>query len=286
MFFDIALSHGLSIDMIVGNHCTYHKNTNEINSPELLLSDYKNIRVFEKPTTIEIDSVKICMMPWICSDNYQESTWELSHTEAKLCMGHFEIAGFSMYRGMTSEDGLERKTFSKFDRTFSGHYHHKSDSNNIYYLGNPYPLTWSDFDDPRGFHIFDLHTYDLEFIQNPNEMFHKIHYDDVNDSKEHITSINMTKYTSTYVKVIVVNKSNPSLFDDFLSRLYESSPIDVSIIEEMIELTDVFDEDSLTIDDTISTIDKYVDSVYNDGIDNNKLKTMMREIYVEALSLE
>ena len=32
---------------------------------------------------------------------------------------------------------------------------------------------------PRGFHIlFDTETRELEFIQNPYEMFHKIYYDD------------------------------------------------------------------------------------------------------------
>ena len=32
-----------NVHMILGNHCTYYKNTNKINSPELLLEKYANL---------------------------------------------------------------------------------------------------------------------------------------------------------------------------------------------------------------------------------------------------
>ena len=40
------------VHMILGNHCTYYKNTNKINSPELLLEKYRNIRVYSEPKEI------------------------------------------------------------------------------------------------------------------------------------------------------------------------------------------------------------------------------------------
>ena len=69
---------------------------------------------------------------------------------------------------------------------FSGHFHHKSDNGNVYYLPNPYQITWSDYKDPRGFHIFDTETRELEFILNPYEIFHKIYYDDEKTTLEEI----------------------------------------------------------------------------------------------------
>ena len=87
----------------------------------------------------------------------------------EVVFGHFEIAGFTMHRGMTSEEGLSRDLFRKFEFTFSGHYHHKSDANDIYYLGNPYQLTWQDYGDPRGFHLFDIDSKELTFIQNQTQ---------------------------------------------------------------------------------------------------------------------
>ena len=64
---------------------------------------------------------------------------------------------------------------------FSGHFHHKSDDGQIYYLGPPYQIYWNDFDDPKGFHIFDTDTRELERIVNPYTLFSKIFYDDIQE---------------------------------------------------------------------------------------------------------
>jgi DNA repair exonuclease SbcCD nuclease subunit len=105
MFFDKLAERNIRVHMLAGNHDTYYKNTNDVNSPDLLLVEYGNIDVISKPETIIIDGTRICMMPWICPDNYQESMDVITNTTAEICMGHFEIAGFSMYRGMESHDG-------------------------------------------------------------------------------------------------------------------------------------------------------------------------------------
>ena len=145
MFFDPLFNRGIQIHMLAGNHDTYFKNTNEVNSVDLLLSEYAiSLNVIDGPTEIYVGPHKICMMPWICADNYEDSMTMLKDTDADICMGHFEIAGFAMYRGMPSEGGLDRGIFRKFSHTFSGHYHHKSNNDDIYYLGNPYELTWQE----------------------------------------------------------------------------------------------------------------------------------------------
>ena len=138
------------------------------------------------------------MMPWICAENYDESMLELKNNSAALCMGHFEIAGFTMHRGMTSDGGLSREIFRKFDMVFSGHFHHRSTSDNISYLGNPYELTWQDYNDTRGFHLFDLSTRTLEFIPNPNVMFHRIVYDDKVESITEITNKDLYQEKDLY----------------------------------------------------------------------------------------
>ena len=144
----------------------------------MLLREYSNIQVIDKPTDIEVDGMQIAMMPWICPENYVESIEHIKTTPAVVCMGHFEIAGFAMYRGMESHDGLSKETFDKFDMVFSGHYHHKSDDGHIYYVGNPYELTWQDYNDPRGFHLFDLGSRELSFVRNPYSMFARVEYND------------------------------------------------------------------------------------------------------------
>jgi hypothetical protein len=227
------------------------------------------------------------MVPWICADNYNESIEAIKETEASICMGHFEIAGFAMHRGMPSLEGLNREIFKKFDSVFSGHYHHRSAQDNIRYLGNPYELTWQDYNDTRGFHLFDLDTLDLEFVENPNVMFHRIIYDDKEQTITEITNKDLTKYTNTYVKVVVLNKTNPYLFDKLMSNLYGVNPIDITIAEDFTDLTEGMEDDMIDqAEDTITIINKFVDGISEQHIDNEKLKTVMRELYVEALNTE
>jgi len=286
MFFDPLFNMGIRVHMLAGNHDTYFKNTNEVNSSDLLLGEYGiTLNVIDHPAEIYVGPHKICMMPWICAENYEDSLQILKDTDAKFCMGHFEIAGFAMYRGMPSEGGLDRGIFRKFSHTFSGHYHHKSSSDDIYYLGNPYELTWQDYNDSRGFHLFDLDTHQLEFIENPNKMFHRIIYDDKEQSIKEIDGKDLKPYTNTYVKVVVINKNNPYLFDKFMNNLYNVNPADITIAEDFTELEDgdeVIDE----AEDTLTILNKYVDGITEESIDNDRLKTLLKELYVEALNTE
>ena len=179
-------------------------------------------------------------------------------------------------------------TFDKFDLVFSGHYHHKSSNGNIHYLGNPYELTWSDYNDPRGFHLFDTTNRELEFIKNPYTIFNKITYDDVEETVTELSNKDFSQYTNTYIKVIVVNKTNPYVFDLFLSNLYKANPIDVSIIDANIEsMSSELSEDIVSeAEDTLTILNKYIDGLTTDDVDPEKLKTIVKELYVEALNLE
>ena len=290
MFFDKLAMMNIKVHMLAGNHDTYYKNTNDVNSVDLLLKEYNNINVIDHPANIYLgdkNQFKICMMPWICPENYEDSMETLKDTDAPYCMGHFEIEGFAMYRGHHSEEGLSRDLFNKFTNTFSGHYHHKSASGDIHYLGNPYELTWQDYNDDRGFHTFDLGTQELTFIKNPYVMFHRIVYDDKTETITEINNKDLSIYTNTYVKVVVVNKTNPYLFDKFMNNLYAVNPIDITIAEDFTDLTEGVDDDMIDqAEDTLTVLNKFVDSIQEDNIDSNKLKNIMRELYIEALNTD
>lgn len=284
MFFDKLAEKNIEVFMLVGNHDTYYKNTNEVNSPGLVL-DYKNINIIHDPTVVTVDETKILMMPWICPENHEQSLEMLKTAQAEICMGHFEIEGFAMYRGMKSEEGLNRELFKRFDFTFSGHYHHKSSMDGIFYLGNPYELTWQDYGDSRGFHLFNISTRELEFIKNPNRIFHRITYDDKDTDIKTLSSMDLTPYKNTYVKVVVLNKSNPYVFDMFMNRLFEAGTLDISVAEDFTDLEDVSDEDIDQAEDTVTILNKYVDNLTTD-LNKDKLKEIMKQLYVEALNEE
>jgi DNA repair exonuclease SbcCD nuclease subunit len=222
------------------------------------------------------------MMPWICPENYQESIDEMKNTKAEICMGHFEIAGFAMHRGMESHDGLSKEIFDKFDMVFSGHYHHRSDDGHIYYLGNPYELTWQDFKDTRGFHLFDLERRELEFIPNPNTMFERVEYDDKDCEPIDLDLIDLS---GKYVKLVVVNKTDYYKFDKFIQKLYNKGCYEIKIIEDFSEFEEGQIDEEINLEDTVSVLSNYVDSIETD-VDKEQIKTFMRTLYTEAVNQE
>lgn len=285
MFFDELQSRNIDVYMLIGNHDTYFKNTNDVNSVKLLLKEYSNILYIERPTTLDVEGHKICMMPWICADNEEDSLRELKDTDATICMGHFEIAGFAMYKGEVCHEGLPKEFFRGFDFTFSGHYHHKSESNGIYYLGNPYELTWQDYEDSRGFHLFDFDKRELKFIKNENTIFKKYFYNDKNATNNFISEVPFNEFKNKYLKVVVVNKSDQFLFDQFMMKLYESNCLDISIVEDFTEIEEQEEESVDEAEDTVTILDKYVSNL-NTDLNKDKIKGILKSIYVEALNEE
>jgi DNA repair exonuclease SbcCD nuclease subunit len=285
-FFDVLEKENIKMDVIVGNHDVTYKNTNEINAMHELFDRYDNINVFIDPVERTYDSLPIALVPWINSSNYENSLQFLRDTKSEIVFGHFEISGFEMDRGNVCHGGLDKKIFDRFDMVLSGHFHHKSSDGTIHYLGNQYEITWTDYNDPRGFHIFDTETRELTFVSNPCRMFYKISYDDESQSFEYWKAYDFSVHKDTYVKVVVVNKTNAYLFDYVLEQLNKAGVSDVAVVEDFSDTT--IDDDQELVDqaeDTMTILSKYIDGLTLD-VDSDKLKNLMRELYVESLNVE
>ena len=285
MFFDPLKENNIKTHMIVGNHDTVYKNTNELNSIYLLLQEYDNIIEYENPTEIQIDGLDILLLPWINLGNQQETFDLMKLTKAQVVMSHLELKGFEFMRGHIMHDGMDHKIFEKFDLVYSGHYHHKSTEGNITYLGCPYEMTWQDYQDEKGFHIFDTETRELTRVVNPFNMFHKLWYDDQEMDFETIANTDFEQYKDSFVKVIIKNKTNPYLFDSYIERLEKHDLVNLQIVEDHLNLDLEDTEDIINeAEDTVTILDKYVDGLEINA-DKDKVKTVMRELYNEALTI-
>lgn len=285
-YFDVLKANNIQVDVIVGNHDTYFKNTNEVNSPELLLGDYDNIAVYDEPGEYNYDGLNIAFLPWVCSGNYEQSMQFIENTKAQILFGHLEIQGFEMYRGTFNDHGFDTSVFDKFDMVCTGHFHHRSSRGNIFYLGNPYELTWADFNDPRGFHIFDTDTRELTFIQNPYRMFNKIHYTDANKTVEQVLEDDMEMYRDTFVKVIVHEKNNPYWFDMFIDKLEKTGIADLQVVEDHLNLNLEDDDDIIDEAEDTLTILKKVVSGLDTPVSKKELDSFLTSLYTEALHAE
>jgi predicted phosphodiesterase len=252
----------------------------------MLLNDYDNITVIDEPIKMVFDGIDVDVVPWICSDNEEKVIQFIKDSKSQICFGHFEIAGFEMDRGNVCHEGLDKDALKRYDVVLSGHFHHKSTDGQITYVGTPGEMTWADYNDPRGFHIFDTDTRELEFILNPNKIFHKINYDDSVTDFEYWKKYDYSQFKDAYVKVVVLNKQNPYLFDNVIDNLYKSSVGNLAIVEDFTETIIENDQDLLDqAEDTITILNKHIDNLTL-TVNNDKLKVLMKELYVEALNTE
>lgn len=275
------------VHIIVGNHNSFFKTTNKINSLETLIKSnpkhYPNIHVYSNPSIVNIENHDVLMLPWICSDNYDLSIDYIENSNVDYIFSHLELSGFEMHKGSLVSHGLSPGLFKKYRAVYTGHYHHKSFRDNIHYVGAPLEYIWSDFDDPKGFHILDLDTNELEFIPTNIKMFHKIVYDDSTKyNKQYMKNMDLSEFSRKYLKVIVLKKYHNHLFDDFIDRLVEQNPYDIKLVENhsSLELLDV--ETIEGAQDTLTILENSV-NVLEENINKENLTTLFKELYNEAL---
>ena len=279
VYFNRLQAMGITVHTIVGNHTAYYKDTNEINTVDLLLKEYDNVVVYSEPTEINIDGLDILLLPWINEENHKQTMEMIDKSVSKVVMGHLELNGFVATRGHRMEHGMDIDVFDKFDIVYSGHFHTRSTNGKISYLGNPYEMFWNDVNDPRGFHLFDTKTIKHTPVNNPYRLFYNIYYEDTNyklfDSRE---------FKNKIVKVIVKRKTDQKQFEKFIDKLYNSGIQDLKIIENY-----VFQEsESFEVEETENTIgilNRYIDESEFEG-DKTLIKGILQKIYTEACEVD
>ena len=283
--FDWMLDNEIEMDIIVGNHDIYFKNTNAVNSPILLLKEYSNINAFVTATEVQIGSTTVLYTPWINDSNKKQTMELVKKTKATVAMGHFEFSGFEMDKGHKHEGGTNSKEFKKFDTVISGHFHHKSDDGHVFYLGIPYQITWVDYGSQKGFHTWDSDTLELEFVPNNEEIFVKIIYND-DGTEDYWRGFDVSNITGKYTRIVVASKKDLYGFDRFMTKVYAAEPAELKIIENTsgFDAENVHEED-LKVEDTSVMLSQYVDAVDTD-LDKDRLKKFIQQLYVEASNIE
>jgi predicted phosphodiesterase len=266
------------VHMITGNHDCYFKNSNKVNSPELLLSEYTNIKTYSEPTEIKVDNLNILLLPWINSENQEKSLQLIKKTKSKIAMGHLEMQGFRVNKNLVMEHGLEADIFSNFTKVFSGHYHTRSNNGTVFYLGNPYEIYWNDVNDTRGFTIFDTETLEHFPVDNPYRMFYNIYYEDT----PHQT-FDTRDYENKILRVIVRKKSNQKQFEKFVDKLYTANVAELKIVENF-QIQESEEFEAFESEDTFSILQRYVEES-ECVLDKTTITNILGEVYKEALEM-
>ena len=279
VYFDKLQDMGITLHSIVGNHTAYYKDTNEVNTIDLLLSEYDNISVYSNTTEINIDGLDILLIPWINQENEKETYNLIKKTKCSVAMGHLELNGFTATPGHMMEHGASLEPYQNFEKVYSGHYHTRSDNGKIYYLGNPYELFWNDVNQIRGFHIFDTSTKEHTPVNNPYKLFDILYYNDHNyklfDARELKNKI---------VKVVVKQKTNQKQFEKFIDKLYSAGIQDLKIVENFV-LQESSDFEVEETENTIRILNRYIDESEFEG-DKTIIKGIFQDLYRQACEVE
>jgi DNA repair exonuclease SbcCD nuclease subunit len=284
MFLSELRARQITMDIICGNHDTYYKNTNDLNSLKELLGHYMDeVNIIHEPTEIQYGEVTFGLVPWIAPDNEEQSLEFLRTTKATHIGGHFELNGFEVMKGVEMTHGMETGIFDRFDAVYSGHYHTKSSKNNIHYLGTQLEFFWNDAHDPKQFHVFDTETKQITAVRNPHTLFKRIYYD---DSQTDYLQYDLSDVEGKFIKIVVMNKSDLFTFDRFIDKIQSCKIHELKIAENFNEFVgeNVEDEEVL-LEDTNSLLNSYVDAVDTD-LDKDRIKTQMLTLMQEAQTLE
>ena len=277
-YYDRLKDMGCTVHTIVGNHTAYYKNSNKVNAVDLLLREYDNVTIYSEATEIKLGDLNVIMIPWINSDNEKKTLSMIEKSKSPVCMGHLELKGFRIHRGYVMEIGTDVNVFDKFDKVYSGHYHTRSDNGKVYYLGNPYEMFWNDYNDTRGFHIFDTETLEHTPIDNPYTMFKSIDYDDTP-----YQTFDSRDFEDKIVKVIVRKKSSMKDFEKFIDKLYSSNIAELKVVENFqIQGNEEFE--AFESEDTLSILNRYIEEAEVE-LDKSVVQKMMQEVYQEACEM-
>ena len=286
MFLEKIHEMGISMDIIIGNHDTYYKSTNDLNSLKELLGYFtSNINIVTEPRVLDYDGLRIGLVPWINSENYTESIRFIKTCDAPWLAGHLELAGFDLMPGMKATDGMSPDLFSRFETVLSGHYHTRSEQGNIKYLGSQMEFTWADAGDPKYFHVIDTETRTVEQVRCPIRVFEKIYYDD--RKMNYFEDYDVSDLENKFVKVVVIHKSDPFTFDRFIDRIQQIDHHDLKIAENFDEFLgeNVDVDEQISVEDTTELLDSYIENTETD-LEKDRLKELMRSVYVEAVNQE
>jgi len=272
------------MDIIPGNHDVFYKNTNDPNSLKEVLGHFMNeINIIMEPSVLEYGNTKFAMLPWINNGNYKKSLEFVKKCKADILCGHLELEGFDLMRGVTNKHGMDPNIFSKFEMVLTGHFHTRSQKDNIHYLGSQMEFFWSDAHDPKYFHVFDTETRELTPVRNPYTLHQKIVY---NDAKTDYSDFDTSRFVGQFVKLIVEEKKDPFMFDRVIEKIQAESILELKIAETFSEfLGENVDDQEISVEDTGELLDSYIDAVETE-LDKDRIKKDMRHLLTQAQALD
>ena len=149
---------GLPVFFIVGNHDLYNRHNRDIHSLHHI-DELENIIIIDEPVIYEDVGNGTLYSPFLFHNEYENLSEALN---VPVWCGHFEFKGFIVTgHSVEMPTGPDAQNYAKPKKIFSGHFHKRQCKSNIVYIGNTFPMDFSDAGDTgRGMCVYD-HVTDV-----------------------------------------------------------------------------------------------------------------------------
>lgn len=291
------------ITMIVGNHDVFYRNTNEVNSPSLILREYENITIYDH---LPVQEGSFLFVPWISPETNDEALSLIQKSTAKILFGHLEINNAILIGTQRCDFGFNSDIFSHFQYVFSGHFHKRQTFGNIIYTGCLWELTRDDAYQDKGFFTItmaDDEIEDVSFVKvtDKYKIFRSIYYDENILQKTPPTNIpaldlilplaSREDIEHKYVKVIYESNKNQYLWTIFLERLNSFNPAEIVFQEKEMENSNSDEDDVQFIikagnNDILEVVKMYLPEITSSEKMQTDIFQLFVDLYKEAYQME
>ena len=274
-------SLNLPVYFIVGNHDLYYRTSREVYSTNFFTSlDFKLI---DKPTVCEEIGLKGTLLsPYLFENEYGELA---KFFDIPVWFGHFEFKGFVLTGDTVKlEHGPDPVNFSTPRRIFSGHFHKRQSMKNISYIGNAFPVDFSDANDSkRGMMIYEHGLDDVWYIDwedCPTYIRTK-----VSDLVKNVKNILKPDATVNCIVDTDITHEQSIKLKEQLTKKYnlrslalQENPDILTALED----TEIDDQEIDQLDTVDAQVKSMLSTIEAESIDNDKLIKLYEELNVST----
>jgi DNA repair exonuclease SbcCD nuclease subunit len=246
-----------------GNHDLFYKDKRNIHS-SAFGRHIPGVTVVDSITTLD----DVTLVPWLVGDEWKQ----MKQLKSKYVFGHFELPLFYMNAMVQMPDHGELKadSFKGPDYVFSGHFHKRQNSGNIWYIGNAFPHNFADtWDDERGMMTLEWGGTPQFINWEDCPKYRSVKLSDLIDNADTIMKSKMH---------IKVNLDIDITFEE-ANFIKEKFAVDYDIRE----ISLIQDKTNLdgTVDENPDSIFESVDQIVTDGLVNLEEGTFNKNILLQ-----
>lgn len=273
------LSSIMPVIIIVGNHDTYRKQSNDVNS-SIIFNSIKNIEVLTEPRYIDVCNAKLFMMPWVENKTNEIDIIRKHPADYMFC--HTDFMNMKYNKKIAIEHGLNPDIVKDYKKVYSGHIHYTQTVENIRMIGCPLQLTRGDMYNQKYVYMLDFETgeesrYDNDF----SPVFLKFKIEDILETP----IANIKRYVqNNFVDFIVdggwIAKFPFALFSDSIDGHRKINYVLSSLQKDYED--EEYDGEEINLEDLINV---YVNNLpYTDKTKEKLLKVSL-DLYRKAIKM-